>query len=592
MISVRPLDNGSVAASSSSSDDSLLARIAPTWDTNATYAKDQLVMHNDVMYRSQKDENSGHKPVAEGETVAFYDETFVPSGFVYPDPPDDKRSVGNHFMVTRECTVTGLRFWKNPGCTSWLIRIFESSPEYRTVASQHDENSSSHTGWVTLPANVPAVLSPGAHYTVAVQTQGNPSGTWKVNGESEWNLQDGLFTVDYINGSAGGYYAGIGPGLPTEGFAQSQTAMYATPVVAAESEWWVPASSVADQLTNVSSGISTLQQAIDAETSARETADSNMLASINYVGSIVSGLNANLQNETTNRTNADAALQSSLDYLTLTVQGVSANVADEMAARSSGDTTLQTNLTAETTNRTADVATLSGRLDAVEAEIDTERTQRYDAIGATNNNVTDVANDLASEVTARTNGDAGLQSSIDAIIGVVTTMQTTQNAATSSATANTLAKRDGSGGFSIANLTASSILLPPPPDGDQTLLNCYEVFTDSSAWHGAADVAAVATRYFRIGSFVAVTFDTVLGTTAAASDNYYRTNPIPERFRPSVKMWGGCSTWLGDPGQQRELGFWIIDTDGSVTIQAYPDQTFTAGQGAEWQPFTACWIKS
>ena len=157
----------------------------------------------------------------------------------------------------------------------------------------------------------------------------------------------------------------------------------------AQAVWGTIKGDIADQTdlqTQLGNIQSTLQDNIDAEASARSTADTT--------------LQDNIDAEASARSSADTTLQGNID----TVQS---NLTSETSARTSADTTLQDNIDAEATARSSADTTLQGN-------IDTEVSARTSADTTLQGNIDTVQANLTAEISARTSADTTLQNNIDA----------------------------------------------------------------------------------------------------------------------------------------------------------------------------------
>lgn len=152
----------------------------------------------------------------------------------------------------------------------------------------------------------------------------------------------------------------------------------------------------------------TLTAAIEAEESARTTADGLLQVAIdNEVAArseADSTLTTNLAAETTAREAADTALNTAITDESTTRATADTTLSDritaEVTARENGDSLLRTDLNSEITNRTNADTTL-------ETAITNEATTRASETGA-------LRSDLTAETTARSTADSTLQDNIDA----------------------------------------------------------------------------------------------------------------------------------------------------------------------------------
>lgn len=152
----------------------------------------------------------------------------------------------------------------------------------------------------------------------------------------------------------------------------------------------------------------TLTAAIEAEESARTTADGLLQVAIdNEVAArseADSTLTTNLAAETTAREAADTALNTAITDESTTRATADTALSDritaEVTARENGDSLLRTDLNSEITNRTNADTTL-------ETAITNEATTRASETGA-------LRSDLTAETTARSTADSTLQGNIDA----------------------------------------------------------------------------------------------------------------------------------------------------------------------------------
>ena len=135
---------------------------------------------------------------------------------------------------------------------------------------------------------------------------------------------------------------------------------------------------------------SSLQSAIDAETTARTVADSSLQASVNSEATsritADSSLQANIISEASARTVADSSLQASVN--------------SEATARATADSSLQANIISEASARTVADSSL-------QASVNSEATSRITADSSLQASVN-------SEATSRITADSSLQANINA----------------------------------------------------------------------------------------------------------------------------------------------------------------------------------
>jgi len=147
-------------------------------------------------------------------------------------------------------------------------------------------------------------------------------------------------------------------------------------------------SDLATEISDRTSGDTTLANDLSFETTSRVAQDSILSVSIGEV-------EADLATETTSRVAEDAILLSNI-------------------------TTVSNSLTTETTTRTNADNNLQSQIDDVESDLSAETTSRVAEDASLLSSIGDVEDDLTNEITTRTNADSTLQTQIDDIkTGVV-----------------------------------------------------------------------------------------------------------------------------------------------------------------------------
>lgn len=175
------------------------------------------------------------------------------------------------------------------------------------------------------------------------------------------------------------------------------------------------ASSVADDLT-------TLEDALDAETAARVSGDSNLEgllgvetsareAADTFLSGAVTGVVADLATETSARQAADT-------FLSGAVTGLMADLDAEVAALEAADDEL-----------TADLGYVSGAVTGVVADLATETSARGAADAALSGAITGVAADLATETSARQAADTYLSGAVTGVMADLATETSARQAA-------------------------------------------------------------------------------------------------------------------------------------------------------------------
>lgn len=172
---------------------------------------------------------------------------------------------------------------------------------------------------------------------------------------------------------------------------------------------------VAQQFTVVEAKFQSSDAALVTERTARATADSAQVTSINALTVKTDATNASLVQEQTARATADSAQVTDITSLKAKTDTTNANLITEQSVRASADSA-----------QASDITSLKAKTDTTNASLVTEATTRANADSAQSTLITSLTSktdttnaNLATELITRANADSALSSSITALNSTV-----------------------------------------------------------------------------------------------------------------------------------------------------------------------------